>query len=98
MVDCLDTVYEWHYFAELLHIVPHFLVAGVENVWSIGVYHHVCLAIALGMTVSGYMRAAIEDRHPTASLSKLLGNYCARKTCANDGNILHSINIRLVYH
>ena len=82
--DRLNPVGEAHELVERPHIVPDPLVAGVEDVRTVDVHHDVRRRVALGMTVAGQMRTAVEDFDFMAAFGQLMGDDRSREARPDD--------------
>jgi hypothetical protein len=73
-----------HEAGKAVHIGPHALVVGVEDVGAVDVHHHAAFGIARGVAIARYMVALVDHQHAAARLGQLARDHRARKPRAHD--------------
>ncbi|MNZ58511.1 hypothetical protein D3C78_765230 [compost metagenome] len=82
----LDAVLVGHERLEAVHIVPDFLVVGMEDMRTVNMHHDASLTVAFGVAIAGNVVAGVDDVDHMACQCKLPANDCAGKPGAHNDN------------
>ncbi|SLN67702.1 hypothetical protein PSA7680_03577 [Pseudoruegeria aquimaris] len=69
-----------------VHVLPDFLVVGVEDVRAVHMHHDPRFGVAFGVAVPTHVIAPVDDRHLVAGLRQLTPDHRARKPRADKKN------------
>ncbi|XCB29838.1 hypothetical protein RQN30_11895 [Arcanobacterium hippocoleae] len=86
VIVCHRGVYKVVKFAELVHIIPDFFVAGAENMRSVLV--HVNVGYFLGVAVTADMVAPFDYEYGLAELCCFECDYCAKESASSNRDIV----------